>query len=476
VRSTRLLRSTTFGLALIYIGVFVGSALALLWFVYRSSVNFMEEQAVAATELEINGLLEQHAENGLEDLRRAVRIRAAEDQNLNSYYLLLDPAGFPIAGSRIWFDGGLPPETGFRRTTMPEWSEDGRVTLRPYLLVRRDLPGGGTLVVGHDITEKLHVQRVLLTAISVGGGVLILLGIGGGVALGRSMIRRIERVNRTTVQIMAGDLSRRIPEDGSGDEFDSLAHNLNAMLERIERLLEGMRQVTDNVAHDLRTPLNRIRSRLELALISHSGDSEVREILEQTLKDADGLIATFNGMLSIARIEAGAPQSEWERVDLSELAADVVELYEPLAEEQSIRLQLKAGENVLLTGNRQLIAQALANVVDNAIKYVGKGGRVTVRTLSEDGAVVEVADNGPGIPEDQRERALERFVRLAPERSGPGNGLGLSLVNAVAKLHEAQLTLTDNKPGLRVRLMFPAVPHLAPAGPVEPELAQAAAG
>lgn len=268
------------------------------------------------------------------------------------------------------------------------------------------------------------------------------------------MLERIDAVNRTTAQIMAGDLGRRIEMEGTGDEFDGLAANLNAMLERIERLLKGMRQVTDNVAHDLRTPLNRIRSRLELALMNPPENAETREVLEQTLRDADGLIVTFNALLSIARIEAGTPQSEWETVELSGLAADVVELYEPLAEEKEIELLLDAPMAVETVGNRQLIAQAVANIVDNAIKYAPHGSSVVARTRNGVGAVVEVADHGPGIPESLREQALERFVRLDPERTTPGNGLGLSLVSAVAKLHDAHLELQDNEPGLKVTMTF----------------------
>lgn len=452
---TRLLRASTFRLTLVHLGLFVGSALALLAFVYFSSVRFMERQTVETIEVEMAGLLDIYNERGLAGLRAVVERRALDAQDLESVYLLLDAAGHQLAGSFAAFEGPLPEPGDFRRAAVVEWTEDGKQTERPFLIVRRDLLLGGTLVVGRDIADKLHLQKMLLSAIAIGGGLMVLLGLAGGVVMSRWMLGRLDRVNRATRQIMAGDLGRRIEDRGSGDEFDELAHNLNAMLERIERLLVGMRQVSDNVAHDLRTPLNRLRSRLEVALMGRPDEAETRELLEQTLRDADGMIATFNSLLSIARIEAGTPQSEWERVDLSTLARDVQELYEPLAAAKEIELRLEAPAPVEVGGNRQLLAQALANIVDNAIKYTPAGGHVAIRAV--DGATpgLAVADDGPGIPPELREQALERFVRLDPERSTPGNGLGLSLVSAVARLHEARLELADNRPGLRVSLTFP---------------------
>jgi signal transduction histidine kinase len=291
----------------------------------------------------------------------------------------------------------------------------------------------------------------------------------GGLVMSRWMLSRIETINRTTAQIMAGDLGRRISVEGSGDEFDALAANLNAMLERIERLMGGMREVTDNIAHDLRTPLSRIRSRLEVALMNEIDPAAARQLLEETVADAEGLIATFNALLSIARAEAGEHRAAWEPVNLGELAQDVHELYEPLAEEREINLTAETATDIVVMGNRQMLAQAVANLVDNAIKYTPIGGTVklTAGHLDRHGRhlpLISVADSGPGIPEHLRGKALERFSRLEPDRSTPGNGLGLSLVNAVAKLHEAKLELNDNEPGLLVQLIFPAPDHAATPG------------
>jgi len=334
-----------------------------------------------------------------------------------------------------------------------------------------DLPSGLQLLVGRDIEDKIRTQQLLKNAIAGGTGLMLVLGLLGGFALSRWTIGRLEEVNRTTAAIMAGHLGRRIELLGGGDEFDELAQHLNAMLERIEQLLASMREVTDNIAHDLRTPLNRIRSRIEVALLEELDREQARDVLEATMRDADALISTFNALLSIARAEAGSERREHEPVDLSQLARDVVELYEPLAEERRIALSVEARSPVVVEGSQQLLAQALANLVDNAIKYTPEGGAVQVRTHAEPDPTLEVADNGPGIPPELREKALERFVRLQPDRSTPGNGLGLSLVAAVAKLHGAQLQLGDAGPGLLVTLRF------APAarGPRAPALQPAAA-
>jgi signal transduction histidine kinase len=219
-----------------------------------------------------------------------------------------------------------------------------------------------------------------------------------------------------------------------------------------------MRQVSEDIAHDLRTPLNRMRSRIEVALMGMPETEEERRLLEDTLRDADGLIETFNALLAIARAEAGAQHSDWERLDLAEIARDVAELYEPLAEEAAITLRLDARDGAVILGHRQLVSQALANIADNAVKYTPPGGTVTITTMTRPSPSVVVADTGPGIPAEQRDRAKQRFVRLDAQRPTPGSGLGLSLVDAVAKLHDAKLTLADNEPGLRVTLAFKGAP------------------
>jgi signal transduction histidine kinase len=427
--------------------------LALLTFVYVAAVEYMEQQACETIDADAQGLLEAHALGGLSGLVELVELRSAHDPDRASFYLVVDEAGRYLAGTiAAW--PSEPPQAGdlYRLQLVDRRRQDRAV--RPVLARAVQLPSGARLLVGRDIQDKLRTQQLLRSAIAGGTGLMLLLGLLGGFALSRWTIGRLEQVNRTTAAIMAGHLERRIELLGGGDEFDELAQNLNAMLERIEQLLASMREVTDNVAHDLRTPLNRIRSRIEVALLEELSSAEAREVLEATMRDADALISTFNALLSIARAEAGSERREHVPVDLVELARDVVDLYEPLAEERSIALALDAAGVVEVEGNPQLLAQALANLVDNAIKYTPEGGTVSVRVLGVPEPALVVADNGPGIPPELREKALERFVRLQPDRSTPGNGLGLSLVAAVAKLHGARLELSDNRPGLVVTLRF----------------------
>jgi len=292
-----------------------------------------------------------------------------------------------------------------------------------------------------------------------------LFGIGGGYLVSRNLLARIDAVSATTRTIMEGDLTGRLPVNGSGDELDRLSQNLNLMLARIEQLMAGLREVSDNIAHDLKTPLSRLRNRVEAALREPYAEPAYREALERTIEEADGLIKTFNALLSIARLEAGAAGDNKESLDVSELVRDVAELYEPVAEERGIMLKADAVGPVYTRADRQLLGQAIANLIDNALKYGAPD-----RTESANGVVPEVSvtagaagsmaeiavtDRGPGVPAGERERVLGRFVRLEASRSEPGSGLGLSLVAAVARLHGGALRLEDNDPGLKVILSLP---------------------
>jgi signal transduction histidine kinase len=262
-------------------------------------------------------------------------------------------------------------------------------------------------------------------------------------------------VNRTSERVMSGNLSDRVPLDGTSDEFDQLAANLNRMLDQIERLMTAMREVTDDVAHDLKTPLSRLRARLELALIGPVDGSGHTEAIRSAIDEADRLLATFNALLSIAELESGTRHDDVEPLDLSEVARSAAELYEPVAEEKGFVLKIETEPDVTMRGARHLLSQALANLLDNALKYA-RGGEIRIRVFHREGrAVLDVADRGPGIPEADRETVLDRFVRLERSRSSPGNGLGLSLVRAIVRRHRGTVEIADNRPGLRVRLEFP---------------------
>jgi signal transduction histidine kinase len=452
VNLIRLLETSTFRLALIYLALFGVSALALLGFLYVRTAVVMEQQTVETIEAEITGLKEQYDARRLAGLLEVIERRSAANPNLASVYLLTDPFGNRIAGNLPSLPSGqVGPDNWARfEIQVPDGDE-----VKNHRALGRLFRVSGVfgLLVGRDIESLQRTQSLMQKAIGWGIGLTLLLGLAGGFLMSRGMLRRIDAINRTTRRIMAGDLSQRISLKGSRDEFDVLAGNLNAMLDQIERLLSGMREVTDNIAHDLRTPLSRMRSRIEVALLADPDRAEARTLLEQTLCDADTMIQSFNALLSIARAEAGSERAAFEPVDLSEVCRDLADLYAPLAEEKGLTFVSACPPRLALQGNRHLLAQALANLLDNAIKYTPPGGRVTLS--GQPGPVLTVADTGPGIPEGQRERVLERFVRLDGHRSTPGNGLGLSLVNAVAKLHGATLRLEDNHPGLRVSLALP---------------------
>jgi signal transduction histidine kinase len=481
VHPRRLLETSTFRLALVYLALFGVSALALLGYLYWATAGVLERQIAETIEAEIQGLVEQYRSEGLPRLHNVIERRSAAHPDRASVYLLTTPFGGAIAGNIDRWPLVTPDDQGWITFTVEERGEAGELVLRRARARIFLLSGGFRLLVGREVEDRLQMQSQLRTALGWGLALTLILGLAGGFLMSRGMLRRIEAINRTTRRIMAGDLSQRIELRGSRDEFDQLAENLNAMLDQIERLLDGMRQVSDNIAHDLRTPLNRIRARIEVALIGRLDEAEARALLEQTLTDAEAMIGTFNALLAIARAEAGSERAPLEPVDLEALTADLAELYGPLAEDKGLQFSRSCPPGLQTPGNRELLAQALANLLDNAIKYTPAGGWVRLDARhGPGGPVVSVSDTGPGIPEGDRERVLERFVRLEAHRSTPGNGLGLSLVRAVARLHGARLTLHDNQPGLTVRLGFSATPEAgrgrAAAPGARPEAAREPAG
>ncbi|MBM4265077.1 MAG: HAMP domain-containing histidine kinase [Deltaproteobacteria bacterium] len=320
------------------------------------------------------------------------------------------------------------------------------------------LPAGQKLLVGRSMEERERfrtlIGRAFLAALLTTFG----LAIGGGYVISRRVARRLDEINRNSEAILRGELGLRMPVRGKGDEFDELAGNLNRMLDRISNLMVAMREVTDDIAHDLRGPISRLRSRIEVALLGSHDEATYRETLEKTIQDADAILKVFNSLLTIAHAESGEPRARFAPVDLARIAGDAVEIYEPVAEEAGVALELEASsEPVTIAGDPSLLGQAIANLLDNAVKYVPRGGRVTVRVAAADGrARVSVADDGPGIPEAFRDKAFDRFSRLDESRGSPGSGLGLSLVRAVARLHEGEVSLGGAKPGLVVTLELPS--------------------
>ncbi len=463
-----ILRTQAFRIVLIYVLLFAFSVTALLGFTYWNTRRTLDAQTDQIIEAEITGLNEEYHHFGLQGLAETVRTRSLHAGQ--ALYLLADGVHHSVAGNLdSW------PQISDRPGELVEFDYerpiDGRLQTRRARGRVYIVPGDFLLLVAQDVHDRYLTERMFTTTLPWTVLLILLLGAGGGALLSRNMLRRVDSINRTSGEIIAGDLSRRVPLNGSGDEFDVLAENLNRMLDRIERLMKGLREVTDSVAHDLRTPLNRLRNRLEesLARLQNAGPLSQEKMtgeIERAIAETDQLIGTFNALLLIAETDAGTTRAAMAPLELAGLAADVAELYEPLADDKKISLALASSAPVAIEGNRSLIAQALANLVDNAIKYTPAGGKVRVGVgATDNGIELWVADSGPGIPAADRPRVTERFVRLEASRNSPGTGLGLSLAAAVAHFHNAELVLEDNHPtGLKVVLRFPqsAVRPLAP--------------
>ena len=450
----RLVRTHAFRLAALYFAVFALSVLSVLLFVYWTSADFVERQTEATLDAEVTGLAEQYAQRGLSGLVQVVAARSAGNRGDRMLYLVTDAEGRPLAGNIAGWPPGAPVRAGWVSFAVASRNK-GNVERDPARGALFIIPGGYRLLVARDISDAAAFRDRLRETLSWAGLVALGIGLVGGAAMSRNLLRRVEEVNRTSERVMAGHLSDRVPVSGTSDEFDQLALNLNRMLDQIERLMTAMREVTDNVAHDLKTPLSRLRARLELALLD-AGDAEGGiAAIGAAIEEADRLLATFNALLSIAEAESGAPGSAAAPLDLGELAHAAAELYEPVAEQNGFRLSIAAEPGIVIRGDRHLLSQVLANLLDNALKYAG-GGEISLRVWRFGGrAVLEVADRGPGIAEADRKIVFDRFVRLEKSRSTPGNGLGLSLVRAVARRHGGRVELDDNGPGLVVRMDFP---------------------
>jgi signal transduction histidine kinase len=433
--------------------LFGASVLILLGFIYWSTVAFMGRQTDAIIDAEIEGLSERYGASGISGLTDLIAERLSRKPAGSSVYLLADDSLQPMVGNLDRWPSATPTPDGWLSFHLEDQASSGDVHKARARVFR--LQGGFHLLVGRDMHDLEEAQGYIIKALVWGLVVTVVLALVGGSMMSRSMVRRLETINETSREIMQGDLSRRIPTKGSGDDFDQLTDNLNSMLDRIELLMEDVRRVSDNIAHDLRTPLSRLRQHLEMLKMHNTSDEQQRESVEQALTEADGLLATFNALLRIARIESAARRAGFADVDLAALARDVAELYEPLAEDKQQRFTTTVQDAVHIDGDRDLLFQAVANLIDNAIKYTPAGGEIELILQAHDkSARIIVADNGPGIPSEARDQVLQRFFRLDTSRATPGSGLGLSLVAAVAKLHRAQLLLTDNRPGLRVALDF----------------------
>jgi hypothetical protein len=451
----KLLQTSTFRLAALYLILFAVSVSALLAYVYWNTAVLLERQTDDTIRAEVQALADQYRLRGLDGIIDTIRRRG--NDNSGSVYLLADSDGQRVAGNLARLPS-IPEETS-------NWIEFPlevvRGPKREHHVARAfhtDLEGRYRLVVGRDVEALRQFASIIRRTINYALVIAMVLGLGGGLLMSRNFLRRVDAITEASRTIMAGNMSGRMPVQGSNDELDRLALALNEMLDQIERLMAGMKEVSSNVAHDLKTPLTRIKARVEAALRSGSQD-EYKAALERTVDESDRLLATFNALLSIARAEAGQARQDLAVLDASNIITEVAELYEPMAEEEGGNLVSSAPPGLTVLGDRQLLSQALTNLIDNAIKYGAKTGSTPSIAVSggiEAGKVViSVRDHGEGIPPQDRERVTERFVRLDSSRSRPGNGLGLSLVAGVMKLHKGALLLEDNEPGLAAKLVLP---------------------
>jgi signal transduction histidine kinase len=447
-----LFRSASFRFAVVYAVLLAASAAALAMFLWWSTAGLLDRQTEAAIHADAQGLSERWAEGGLPALVLTIEDRLAGNVDDDAIYLLADPMMRRVAGNlerwpTLVQQSGVWYEMPVRRAGITSLAR----------MQRYDLPNGFHLLIGRDVQVRAQL-RTLLTDALLWALVIVGAMATAGALLVRSLFRRtLANVSATATAIAAGDFAQRVTLSGRGDEFDQLAETINDMLDRIGRLMDGVRQVSNAIAHDLRTPITRARTRLEDAALHAHSPEELRAAIERATADLDGIVAVFQALLRIAEIEAGSRRSAFCRFDLAPLLGDVAELYGAVAEDRQVSLMVDAAEHLPTYGDRDLVQQAVANLVDNAVKFSPAGGAVRLRaSAGPAGVEIVVADQGAGIPASDRERATERFFRGEAARSTPGAGLGLALVQAVALLHHGSLRLEDAGPGLRAMLSLPA--------------------
>ncbi|MFN7055828.1 sensor histidine kinase [Hyphomonas sp.] len=456
------IRTTTFKLTILYSATIAAFSGALLIYLYYSTVYHIQAESENRITVEFEQLSNAYAAGGMERLSQAVFERMTLSGSPFFYYLE-DSSGRKLAGHFFQLPGEAP-EVGSRTVyfDFAQPQSDGTVVSRLAAgrIVRlRD--NGGALLVAFDAAQQTFVVSRIRDAVFVAVPIGLILSLAGGLLISRGAARRADELAKTTEAVMGGELGRRMPVRGTGDEFDRLAQRLNDMLDQIQTLVEASRHTGDSIAHDLRSPLTRLRNRLELALSQPMSEEAANETLETTLAEVDRVLDTFNAILRLARLDAGSEGSR-VRMDLSGLAEELAELFEPACEEASLGFRSQIARGLTVLGDRDLIAQAIANLLDNAVKYTPAGGHIRfVVARGPDGQIdLTVTDTGPGIPESERARVTRRFHRLDSARTQPGSGLGLSLVESVAQMHGGQLILGDGDgpadcPGLMATLRLP---------------------
>jgi signal transduction histidine kinase len=452
---SKTLRSSTLRLAYIYVTLFCSAIFALLGYVYWSTADYLYQKSDQLLKIERELMQNAYNEGGSIGVIALIGRRLNDGFFSDWTYLLTDPSYEYVAGNlRTWPAALLDEQGSSNLVTLHKSKENGGTTHRAAYGV---LPDGYHFLIGRKVEDLQGLVEKIAIVLASGAGLFLLLAAAAGISTSRRSVARIESINATSREIMRSGLGERIPLRGTGDEWDGLAHNLNSMLDRIEELMESVRQVSDNVAHDLRTPLSRMRGRLEKGCNQQLDLNQYQSLVSDTIIELDEILRTFSSILRISQIEMRNQRVGFHDIDLTQTAREVVELFDAAAEEKSVKLQFAGDQPVSVVGDRDLLFDAVSNLVDNAVKHGSSADGIMVAvTDGAFGAVVAVSDHGPGIPADERKNVLKRFYRLEHSRKSPGNGLGLSLVAAVANLHGAEIEMADNAPGLRVELQFPS--------------------
>lgn len=451
----RLLDSAGFRFAMLFAAMFSLAALALVAVLWFSTAVALDRQTDAAIRADAIALTERWREAGITGLVEAIEDRLAVDVENETIYLLRDGGGRRVAGNIDAWPTTTPEDGAWFRTVLNHDGFGMQVRLH-----RLDLPGL-QLLIGRDEADRTQLRRLLAEGVFWASGAVVVFGMLGAWLLRRALQLRLSPTFETTQAIAGGDLSRRVALAGRNDEFDRLAGTLNTMLDQVTKLMEGVRGVSDAIAHDLRTPIARARAKLEDALAHAEDEPALRAAVEQGIADLDNISRIFQALLRIAEAEAGARRAAFAPFDLAPVLADAAEFYQVAAEARGQRMDVLIADSLPLVGDRDLLLQAVANLLDNAIKFAPAGGVLRLETAAGQGRLeVMVSDNGPGMPPEDRFHAGERFFRADKARATPGSGLGLSLVQAVAHLHGGVLELADampgmDPPGLRATLVLP---------------------
>ncbi len=452
-----LLRVTAVRLSIIYTVIFGVLAIGIVFYMTGATVNVLREQYQASIDNEVTGLARIYRRGGVNQLIRTLDRRArAPGANL---YVVTNPQGQIIAGNVPQMQRGIMRKIGWTKRAFRYQRFDDQSDTEHRAIARvLEVPNGMRILVGRDVSEYEDITKIVGGGFKLALGTMVALGLLTWFFVGRGALKRIDQVSKSSQRIMGGDKSERLPVTGSNDEFDRLSENLNTMLDQINHLDDGVKQMSDNIAHDLKTPITRLRNKAEEAFSLEKKPEEQQEKIADIIDDCDSIVKTFDALLMISRVESGSTVAKLEPLKASDILTDVYELYEALVEDDGkhLTIELSLPDNLMIKGNRELLSQAISNLIDNAIKYGGE--RISlVGTHASDTLEISVIDNGAGIQEEDRTRVVERFVRLDKSRNKSGNGLGLSLVKAICDIHKASLRLDDNQPGLIVSMKIPVM-------------------